>query len=72
MPELNLELEIVRKGRHEYYLDARADPGNINLLRGILINWLESNGWSEGRWGEFELLARFSGEGKVRTRVRAR
>jgi hypothetical protein len=70
MPELNLELEILRNGRHEDYLDVQADPENVNLLRGVVINWLQGHKWHEGRWTEFEALVRYAGEGKVRSKVR--
>lgn len=72
MPDLTLEFEILRKGRREDRFDVQADPENVNLLRGILINWLQANRWDEGRWGEFEMYARLSGDSRVLKKVRAR
>ena len=71
MTTRNLELEITRKNRHADYVDLHADPDDVGTLRRTLAGWLEGNGWSEGRWSEFELLVRHAGEYKVRRKVRA-
>ena len=67
----NLSLTVTRKGRTEDTLDLFADPDDIGALEKALKGWLTANKWAEGRWGEFELEARYSGEGKVRAKVRA-
>lgn len=66
-----LDLEILRKNRHEDYITADADPANPAELEKILKGWLSGNKWDKGRWGEFEMLVRRAGEGKVRLKVRA-
>jgi hypothetical protein len=66
-----LDLEILRKGRRETVLHADADPDDLSGLRDHLCGWLAGHGWDKGRWGEFELVGRLSGEGKVLARVRA-
>jgi hypothetical protein len=71
MPKRNLNLTITRKGRTEDTLDLFADPDDVAALTKALTGWLEGNGWSQGRYGEFELDVRFDGEGKVRRTVRA-
>jgi hypothetical protein len=72
MASRNLELEILRHGRREDSIEAMADPDDINLLRGILINWLQANRWDAGRWNEFEMLVRYAGGYKAIKKVRAR
>ena len=71
MTARNLELEILRRGRHADDIDLHADPDDVAALKATLTGWLEGNGWAKGRWGEFELLVRFAGEYKVRRKVRA-
>lgn len=71
MPERNLELTVLRRGRKEDTLDLFADPADISALQKVLKGWLQANGWDKGRWPEFELEARHAGEGKVRAKVRA-
>ena len=70
MAKRALDLEICRKGRHQADLQTEADPENFSILRDHLKGWLSGNKWGEGRWGEFELIARPAGEGKVLARVR--
>ena len=70
MPKRPLDLEILRKNRREAVIETEADPTNYSVLRDHLKGWLEGNGWDRGRWGEFELVARYAGEGKVRATVR--
>lgn len=67
----NLDLAIIRKGRTLDTISVFADPADIPALEAELRGWLEANGWHAGRWGEFELAARYAGEGKVRAKVRA-
>lgn len=74
MPERRtqpLEFRITRKGRHEATLEVVADPANPAELREVLRNWLTGNGWSRGRWGEFEAEAFAAGTSKRLARVRA-
>ena len=71
MPKRNLNLTITRKGRTEDRLDLFADTDDVATLRDALTAWLKGNKWHAGRWGEFELLVRYDGEGKVRRTVRA-
>lgn len=71
MTARNLELEILRRGRHADDIDLHADPDDVGTLKDTLTGWLEGNGWAKGRWGEFELLVRHAGEYKVRRKVRA-
>jgi hypothetical protein len=71
MPDRNLELEVLRRNRHEDYLHVFADPDSNRSMAQQLRAWLTANHWDEGRWGEFELLVRFEGERTVRKRVRA-
>jgi hypothetical protein len=70
MTARNLELEILRRGRHADDIDLHADPDDVGTLRETLVGWLEGNGWSTGRWNEFELLVRYAGEYKTRRRIR--
>ena len=70
MTARELELEITRKGRHMDEIDVTGDPDDAASLRRVLTGWLEGNKWSEGLWDQFELLVRYSGEGKVRRKVR--
>lgn len=70
MPKRPLDLEILRKNRREAVVQAEADPTNHSVLRDHLKGWLTGNGWDEGRWGEFEMIARPAGEGKILARVR--
>jgi hypothetical protein len=70
MPKRDLDLEILRKGRHEDYIDAHADPDDSGAMRDYLTSWLEANKWSKGRWGEFELIARDAGTWKQLAKVR--
>jgi hypothetical protein len=72
MASRNLELEILRHGRHEDEFEAVADEKDINLLRGILINWLQANRWDATRWAEFELIVRYAGTYRPVKKVRAR
>ena len=71
MPKRDLELEILRKGRHEDAIDAFADPDSKSELRDYLTGWLEGHKWSRGRWDEFELIARDAGTWKKLAKVRA-
>lgn len=71
MPERNLNLTITRKGRTEDTIDLFADPDDVAGLAKVLKGWLVANKWHPGRHGEFELLVRYAGEGKVRAKVRA-
>jgi hypothetical protein len=71
MPKRNLSLTIARKGRAEDVIDLFADPDDVGTLRDALTGWLAGNKWHPGRWGEFEAIVRYDGEGKVRRRVRA-
>ena len=66
-----LDLEVLRKNRREDRLKVEADPADTGRLRDYLRGWLESEGWDEGRWGEFTLVVRPAGEGKVLAKVRA-
>lgn len=70
MPSRELDLEITRRGRHEDYIGLTADPDDNGALQGALKGWLEGHGWSDGLWGQFELLVRYAGEGKIRRKVR--
>lgn len=65
----NLSLTVTRKGRTEDTLDLFADPDDVSALEKVLKGWLEGHKWHAGRWGEFELLVRHDGEGKVRRKV---
>lgn len=67
----NLSLTVTRKGRTQDTLDLFGDPDDVSALEKVLKGWLEGHGWSEGRWPEFELVARYAGEGKIRAKVRA-
>ena len=71
MTARNLELEILRKGRHASEISAFADPDDTGAMRRYLTDWLEGNGWAAGHWGGFELLVRHAGEYKIRKRIRA-
>lgn len=70
MPKRDLELEILRKGRHEDTIDAYADPASKSELRDYLTGWLEGHKWSKGRWDEFELIARDAGTWRQLAKVR--
>ena len=70
MPKRPLDLEILRKNRREAVLSVDADPADARGLGDTLRGWLDGNGWDEGRWREFELVARPAGEGKILARVR--
>jgi len=71
MAKQSLELTILRKGRREAVISVVADPDDVPALRDSLQGWLAGNGWSRGRWGEFEAEVRRSGENKVLKKVRA-
>lgn len=71
MPKRDLELEILRKGRHEDTIDAYGDPDDKSDMRGYLTGWLEGHKWSKSRWSEFELIARDAGTWKKLAKVRA-
>jgi hypothetical protein len=70
MPKRPLDLEILRKGRREAVLSVEAEPADARALGDALRGWLAGNGWDEGRWREFELIARPAGEGRALARVR--
>jgi hypothetical protein len=70
-PPLTLDLEVMRRNRHEDTFQATGNPGNADWLRSQLRGWLTGHRWHEGRWGEFELIARPAGHGKQLAKVRA-
>jgi hypothetical protein len=72
MPKRPLDLEILRKNRREAVLETEADPANYSVLEDHLKGWLSGDGWDGGRWGEFEMIVRPAGEGKILARVRVR
>ena len=71
MTDRSLDLEIFRKNRREDRLTVDADPADTGRLRDYLRGWLESEGWDEGQWVYFTLVARPAGEGRVLAKVRA-
>lgn len=70
MPARPLDLEVLRKNRHEDTFQATG-PTDAAWLQLQLREWLTGHKWSPGRWGEFELIARPAGEGKQLAKVRA-
>ena len=71
MPRRDLELEILRRGRHEDSIAVFADPDSKRELREALVSWLEGHKWSRGRWSEFEAVARDAGTWRQLAKVRA-
>ena len=65
-----LDLEVLRKNRHEDTFQASGDP-DPGWLRERLQEWLTARKWARSRWGEFELVARPAGKGKQLAKVRA-
>lgn len=65
MAKQSLELTILRKGRREAVISVVADPDDVPALRDSLQGWLAGNGWSRGRWGEFEAEVRRADSGSV-------
>lgn len=68
---LTLDLEVLRRNRHEDTFQAAGDPGDAAWLRRQLRGWLELKRWHEDRWGEFELIARPAGKWKQLAKVRS-
>ena len=68
---LTLDLEVLRKHRHEDTFQATGDPGDGAWLQKRLREWLTGHRWAEGRWGEFELVARKAGHWTQLAKVRA-
>lgn len=66
-----LDLEVLRKNRHEDTFQAAGDPDDVAWLERELQQWLAARKWHESRWGEFELIARPAGRGKQLAKVRA-
>jgi hypothetical protein len=66
-----LDLDVMRRNRHEDTIQATGNPGNADWLQKQLRGWLRGHGWAEGRWNEFELIARPAGQGKKLAKVRA-
>lgn len=66
-----LDLEVLRKNRHEDTFQADGDPRDPAWLRGQLRSWLSGRKWHASRWGEFELIARPAGRGDRLAKVRA-
>ena len=66
-----LDLEVLRKNRHEDTFQVTGDPADAGWLAGRLREWLAAHKWHASRWGEFELIARPAGRGKQLAKVRA-
>lgn len=66
-----LDLEVLRRNRHEDTFQADGDPDDPAWLRKQLTGWLTGHKWHETRWGEFEMVARPAGRGKQLAKVRA-
>jgi hypothetical protein len=66
-----LDLEVLRKNRHEDTIQATGDPADAAWLQGRLREWLTGHKWQPSRWGEFELVARQAGKWKQLAKVRA-
>ena len=66
-----LDLEVLRKNRHEDTFQASGNPAEAGWLRERLQEWLTGHKWDRSRWGEFELVARPAGKGKQLAKVRA-
>lgn len=69
MPDQPLDFEILRRGRRVDEITISADVVNIPALQGVLKGWLQSHGWSEGLWPQFEARVRVAGTNKVRATV---
>jgi Holliday junction resolvase-like predicted endonuclease len=65
-----LDLEVLRKNRHEDTFQAAGDPQDVAWLQRQLGKWLTDRKWATSRWGEFELIARPAGRGKQLAKVR--
>jgi hypothetical protein len=59
-----LDLEVLRKNRHEDTFQASGDADDARWLELELARWLTAHKWQRSRWGEFELVARPAGRGK--------
>lgn len=68
---LTLDLEVLRNNRHEDTFQAAGNPGDAAWLRRQLRGWLTGHKWAEGRWGEFEMIAREAGKWTQLAKVRA-
>jgi hypothetical protein len=68
---LTLDLEVMRRNRHEDTFQATGNPDDATWLQKRLREWLTGHKWATGRWGEFELIARPAGQGKQLAKVRA-
>lgn len=66
-----LELEVLRKGKHEDRFDAHGDPEDLQWMTGRLRGWLQRNHWHEARWVEFEIVSREKDGGRILTRTGA-
>ena len=70
-PPITLDLEVMRRNRHEDTFQVTGYPSDAAWLQRQLRGWLTGHRWHEGRWGEFELIARPAGQGKQLAKVRA-
>jgi hypothetical protein len=65
-----LDLQVLRKGRHEDAFRETGNPEDTAWLQGQLRRWLRDNRWAESRWTEFELVVRKAGTGKPVAKVK--
>jgi hypothetical protein len=71
MPKQNLDVEVFHHAARVGKFQAFADPEDLQWLEGRLRGWLQARRWNEKRWGEFEIVTKKCGEGRVITRARA-
>jgi len=66
-----LDLDVLRKNRHEDTFQVTGDADDSAWLQRQLRGWLQGHKWAESHWGEFELIARVAGRGDKLGKVRA-
>jgi|HubBroStandDraft_6_1064221.scaffolds.fasta_scaffold2643989_2 hypothetical protein len=64
-----LDLQILHRGRPIDTVQGDLDPQDPSALAGRLKGWLAANKWDEGRWREFEIIARDAGKSKQLAKV---
>lgn len=69
--DVAVELEVLRNGLHEKYLNGHGDPKDTSWTQEQLHNWLRSEGWHQSHWHKFKMRARERGRWKVLSEVGA-
>jgi hypothetical protein len=70
VPDMELEVEVLRGDRRADRFDLRADPGNSQVMTDALHGWLEGKGYDRGLWLQFRADVRVQGKNKIIKTVR--